>query len=87
MLDCLTFKVLLSTRLIKVVVASEPIENCLIAISGTFKEWVFAQVVLLHESLVLVFIEYLEHFKVLHLGGKENWRLSFEVSLETVFWP
>ena len=42
MLNCLSLVVLLTTRLEKFVIATEPVEYCLVAIPRTFEQWVLS---------------------------------------------
>ena len=46
-LDGLTLVVLGASRLEKLIVATEPIENVLVAVTGTFEKWIFTKVVTL----------------------------------------
>ena len=46
-LDGLTLVVLGASRLEKLVVATEPIENVLISVTSTFEKWIFTKVVAL----------------------------------------
>ena len=80
-LDCLSLEVLHSTRLEKLVVAGEPVEDVFVAVASTFEQGVLPEVVLLQKSFVLELCENLEHFFILALHGHEEGALSFEIGL------
>ena len=85
MLDGLALVVLGASRLEKLVVATEPIENVLVAVTGTFEKWIFTKVIALRKGLVLVLRKDLEHFHILTLNRDIERRVSLEVRLHALF--
>ena len=84
-LDGLTLVVLGASRLEKLVVATEPIEDVLISVTSTFEKWILAKVVALRKGLVLVLRKDLEHFHILTLNRDIERRVSLEVRLHALF--
>ena len=84
-LDGLALVVLGATCLKELIVAAEPIENVLVAVTSTFEKWIFTKVVALRKGLVLVLCKDLEHFHILTLNGNIERRVSLEVRLHALF--
>lgn len=82
-LNRLSLVVLHATSLEELVITAEPVKYVLIAVPRAFKEWVLSQVVALFEGLKLVLSEKLKHLQILHLSGKENWIMTFEIRSQT----
>ena len=83
-LNGLALVVLHATCLEKLVSAAEPVENVLVTVSSALEQRVLTEVVTLLKSLILEFLEDLEHHHVLALNSNEEWRMTFEIRLHAL---
>ena len=86
MLDGLSLVVLSASCHEKFIVTAEPVEDVLVSVSGTLKEWVLTKSISHLQTLELEILKDFEHLQVLVACGKENWRLTLKVLVEARLW-